>query len=166
MTLRQVAERSGLSPSLISKIERGEVDPTVTTFWKLCNALEVPATLLLVDPMTRQQHIVRAQERRSFVFKEKRSEYIPIHASFDERVEIIEVRMEPGESIDRELITHEGEEIGYVLQGELSVVFPDREERLYPGDSIRFISSTPHRYANPGTDVSISLWVMIKRKMP
>jgi transcriptional regulator with XRE-family HTH domain len=42
LTIKELAEQTGLSSSLISQIEREKVDPTVSTFWKICTVLGFP----------------------------------------------------------------------------------------------------------------------------
>lgn len=62
-----------------------------------------------------------------------------------------------------ELISHRGEEYGFVLEGSLRVKCGEQVYDLNEGDSISFSSLTPHRYMNIGKDVSISIWAMNSR---
>ena len=57
---------------------------------------------------------------------------------------------QPGCSSGDDLFTHEGEEAGYVLSGELTLILGERELHLRPGDSFGFQGSLPHRYVNGG----------------
>ncbi|WP_052947564.1 cupin domain-containing protein [Aneurinibacillus tyrosinisolvens] len=55
-----------------------------------------------------------------------------------------------------------GEEAGIVMRGELQVMLNGRVIHLYEGDNIYFSSTTPHRYINPGTCISLSVWAMAR----
>jgi quercetin dioxygenase-like cupin family protein len=58
-----------------------------------------------------------------------------------------------------EQIHHVGEELGYVLEGELELTLGDQSYSLKAGDSFYFPSTEPHSYRNPGDTVTRILWV-------
>jgi len=58
-----------------------------------------------------------------------------------------------------EQIHHVGEELGYVLEGELELTLGDQSYSLKAGDSFYFPSTEPHSYRNPGDTVARILWV-------
>lgn len=58
-----------------------------------------------------------------------------------------------------EQIHHVGEELGYVLEGELELTLGDQSYSLQAGDSFYFPSTEPHSYRNPGDTVTRILWV-------
>jgi len=63
------------------------------------------------------------------------------------------VEIQPGNMTELELISHSGEECGYVLQGGLKVYLGDQQFHLNEDDSISFSSMIPHHYNNLGNDV-------------
>ncbi|WCK52656.1 XRE family transcriptional regulator [Aneurinibacillus sp. Ricciae_BoGa-3] len=158
-TLKQLAEKTSLSTSLLSQIERGLIDPTVSTFWKISNALNVPVNDFF-HPEGEKHVIIRKQDRRIVDIQNENVSYhylSPVQAG---KMEHILVEIKPGELLQHELVSHAGEECGYVLKGELIVVLHDKEVFLHEGDSIYFPSTVPHRYINPGTGISLSVWAM------
>jgi transcriptional regulator with XRE-family HTH domain len=158
-TLKQLAEKTGLSTSLLSQIERGLIDPTVSTFWKISNALNVPVNDFFHTGG--EQHIItRKQERRIIEIENENISYHYLSPIQVGKMEHILVEIKPGELIQHELVSHAGEECGYILNGQLLVVLSDKEILLHEGDSIYFPSTIPHRYINPGTDASVSVWAM------
>jgi uncharacterized cupin superfamily protein len=54
---------------------------------------------------------------------------------------------------------HEGDEVGYVLEGRLELSIDDKLHALGPGDSFAFPSNLAHTYRNPGTEVTRVIWV-------
>ncbi|HEV7799823.1 MAG TPA: cupin domain-containing protein, partial [Burkholderiales bacterium] len=66
--------------------------------------------------------------------------------------------IEPRTSSD-EQISHAGEELGYVLEGELELALGEERYMLQTGDSFYFSSSVPHSYRNPGKTVTRVLWI-------
>ncbi|MFD1052483.1 cupin domain-containing protein [Kibdelosporangium lantanae] len=68
--------------------------------------------------------------------------------------------VEPGASSDGISHSHAGEEVGYILSGQLRYWVDNESYDLEPGDAINFESTRPHRYENPGTETSVSLWVL------
>ena len=65
--------------------------------------------------------------------------------------------IEPLASSD-EQISHAGEELGYVIEGELELRLADERHLLQAGDSFYFPSTVPHSYRNPGKTVTRVLW--------
>src|SRR5262249_51529519 len=56
-------------------------------------------------------------------------------------------------------IKHEGEEVGYVLEGDLTLTLDGRTYTLHPGDSFVFRSNRQHGYRNPGKTPTRILWI-------
>ena len=70
------------------------------------------------------------------------------------------VHLEPGGNTGDELYTHDGEEAGLVLEGEMTLTVDAETWSLKTGDSFRFASRRPHRFSNPAEDAkAVVLWV-------
>lgn len=162
MTLKQLAEKSGVSASQISQIERGQVMPTLSVFWKVCRALEVPLNYFFGDDGPEEAGlVVRKDQRKRLQLPGSQLHYQLLTPDLRGNIEFLLVEIEPGQTLDpAQKITHLGEECGYVQQGELTVLLGEREYTLQEGDSIHFRSSVPHRYANRSEEKSISIWAM------
>jgi len=159
LTLKELAEQTNLSTSLLSQIERGLVDPTVGTFWKICHALDIPFHRFF-NQMEGEQMVVRKEQRRVMELSDSNVRYHYLSPPHSEKLQFLLVEIQPGEVRKLELVNHSGEECGFVLQGELIVILEDQEIHLREGDSIHFPSTTPHRYVNPGNTPSLSVWAM------
>ncbi|MEH7126279.1 XRE family transcriptional regulator [Bacillus sp. JJ1532] len=158
-TLADLAEKTGLSQGLLSQIERGLVDPTVSNFWKICTALNTPINYFF-DGSKENQFVIRKGEHRLLQLSNdivRYHELMPSHLS-DEQILLVEIL--PGEQSEMELVSHPGVEFGYVIQGEMNIALGEDEISLQAGDSIYFQSTTPHRYVNVGEEKAVSVWVM------
>lgn len=161
LSLKELAAKSGVSISMISQIERGNTDPTLTTLYKLCKGLDVSiSTLLGADEQTTQ--IVRKEERKTVDFPQSNSKYHLLTPINEGSIEMILIQMEPGQQ-DQQLVEHAGEECGFILTGEMTIVLGEEEYILREGDSIRFKSATPHRFVNHTDRVATSIWAMTGR---
>ncbi len=160
LTLIDLAERTGLSVSLISQIERGLVDPTVNNFWKLCQGLEVSINSFFKPEES--SLVVRANERETISFRATCSKvrYQLLSPNRSGAIELLLIEIEPEIQEERDFISHKGEECGFVISGELSVYLEDKKYHLKAGDSICFKSSVPHKFENSGTELSRSIWSM------
>lgn len=158
LSLQELSNKSNVSVGMISQIERGNTDPTITTLYKLCKGLEIPITSLF-EGDEEPQRVVRKNNRKTMFLPNSKVKYQLLTPNLRNSLEVLHVEIEPGQE-DRELIFHQGEECGYVIQGQLTVVLGEEEYLLEEGDSIHFSSTTPHRFINRGDKVSISIWSM------
>lgn len=158
LSLQELAKKSGVSAATISQIERDNVDPTMTTLYKICTALNVTLASLITDNET-SERVVRKNNRKTMFLPNSKVKYQLLTPGIKDDLEMILIELEPGQQ-DRQVITHTGEECGYVLEGQLVVVLDDEEYELEAGDSIYFDSSLPHRFINRGEEKCISVWAM------
>ena len=175
MTVREIARRVGVSPSLISQIERDKVNPSVSTLWSLVSVLglqmgelfsEVPpprgiepvATATSSGPVT-------APGTRSVIDLETGVRWERLTAAHDAVVEFLTVVYPPGAaSCDEDsLVRHGGKEYGYLLSGRLGVKIGFEEYELGPGDAISFDAQMPHRLWCIGTRPAIGIWTIVRR---
>jgi transcriptional regulator with XRE-family HTH domain len=168
-SIRKLAEKAGVSASLVSDVERGKVEPSITTLKRLSDALGTTLTFFFSEPAEERSRVVRAAERVVLRGSDNSSEVgssdgrgvrfelaSPEHA---EGIEAIYGRYEVGASLGDEPVTHEGEEWGMVLSGRLKVWVGDEIHFLDPGDAIWYPSTTPHRMENVADGPTEYIWI-------
>lgn len=162
LTLDEVATRAGCSESMLCKIEKGRVNPSITLLRRLAGALSINIAALFEDS-TAPDIVQRAGERPRLNDNAlKRGDGIVLERvgphgpgiMLETDIHIIAV----GGASDG-LITHEGEEVGYVLEGVVELIVEDRTWRLEAGDSFHFRSERPHGYRNVGDVTARIFWV-------
>lgn len=160
-SIRRLAALAGVSPSLISEVERGRVEPSISVLKRLASALDTNLVFFFTEGLETQGRVVRASERRALRRgRESGGVTFELLAPDDcEALEPIFGHYEVGASMGSEPVTHTGEEWGMVLRGRLKVWVGDEIYFLDPGDSIWFPSSTPHRMANASDEATDYVWV-------
>jgi transcriptional regulator with XRE-family HTH domain len=164
LRLKDVADKAGLSESLISKIENNKTSPSISTLHRLAKALGTSISALFAADESLDQVVQRRQERPIAGRVQSMAEWDGIEAEIivpyvrGRLLEGFVFIMEPGGHSGGTL-RHDGEECGYVLEGCLELVVDEETYILNPGDSFFFNSDRPHSYRNPGTVATRVIWV-------
>jgi transcriptional regulator with XRE-family HTH domain len=172
-SIRSLASLAGVSASLISDVERGKVEPSISTLKRIASALGTTLTYFFSDPSESNGRVVRASERAAVsanMEREPKGEArrairasgIRFELASPEQAENIEAiygRYEIGASMGDDPVTHEGEEWGMVLRGRLKVWVGEEIHFLNPGDSIWFPSTLPHRMENVAKEPTEYIWI-------
>lgn len=154
LTATALAGRVGVSPSLISQIERGTTAPSLEVLWGVARALDLPVgaffdetSALPRDRPSANAVVVRADQRKRLSLPNSVT-YDLLSPDLTRRIELVWVRLGPGEESPRQPWTHPGEEQMVVIQGELVVWVDGEEFDLAEGDAITMDSARPHRAIN------------------
>jgi transcriptional regulator with XRE-family HTH domain len=175
ISLRELARRVGVSPSLVSQIELDRVNPSVSTLYALVTELGMtmsdvfvdngPAPALVVRERRDADGLVAVPDTRSVINLASGVRWERLTPQSDPDVEFLYVVYPVGaESCPEDaLVTHGGREYGYVESGTLGVRVGFDEYVLGRGASIAFDSSSPHRLWTIGSDPVHAIWVVIGR---
>ena len=160
LSMRSLARLSGLSTNALSMIERGRTSPSVSTLYKLSEALEVPITAFFRTVPPRQGIVYRKADERSRVeFQRGLWEGLG-GESFIGRVEPFMLTLEAGATSGPHGLVHSGHEFVICLSGQLEYEVEGGRYSLNPGDSLLFASRLHHRWRNPGKTVANVLFVL------
>ena len=151
MSLEALAERSGVSRSMISLIERAETSPTAVVLEKLAAALNVTLASLFETPVSRSGPVARRSDQVSW--RDPGSGYVRRNVSpggYPTPIQIVEIEFPPGahvayENESRQTPLHH--QI-WVLNGKIAVTVGDREYELGAGDCLAFVLDRPTAYRN------------------
>lgn len=163
MTLKAVADAAGCSESLLSKIENGKASPSLPMLHKVVQVLETNIGWMFEEVDGEEGIIFRAGARPLIALDPlRRGEGISL-----ERV----IPYSPGHMLQCNIhhvdadgasagpIQHSGEEVGYLIAGEIELIVDEKTYKLSPGDSFVFRSELPHHYRNVGTERASIFWV-------
>lgn len=160
LSMRSLARLSGLSTNALSMIERGRSSPSVSTLYKLSEAMEIPITAFFRTVPPKQAIVYRnAEERSSVPFQRGLWEGLG-GESFIGRVEPFMLTLEGGATSGPHNLVHSGHEFVICLQGQLEYEVEGQRYSLEPGDSLLFASKLRHRWRNPGKSVTELLFVL------
>ena len=158
-TLAQAAEDIKISSSLLSQIERGVVNPSISTLRAIADYLETPIGVLLDERITQENALVVRKNERNYSIVRGEGVKFHILSPGNSNLEFMFDEFEAGSSTGDKLYRHEGEECAFVLKGELEITLNDKRFILEEGDFIWFHSTIPHRIRNLGDEKSIAIWV-------
>jgi len=163
LTLKALAAQAGCPDSLLSKIEGGHAAPSLATLHKIVLALSTNVGTLVSGPEVNTSPIQRANERpmTEFPAASKRTSVMLERVIVPGPGQLLQSDIhvfEPLASSD-EQISHAGEELGYLTEGELELALADDLYLLGAGDTFYFPSTVPHNYRNPGNGVTRVLWI-------
>lgn len=170
MTLQDVAEATGLSKPLLSQIENEQVIPPLATLLRIAKAFKVNLhTFFQQEGSTEKCILVRAGESR-VLRRRRHGDSTPpytyhslAYGKKNRNMEPFLIEFEPEEWREELLVSHEGEEFLFILEGELEFHYGDEVMELGPGDSVYYDSSEPHGYATHSTVRPRAVAVMYSR---
>jgi transcriptional regulator with XRE-family HTH domain len=153
LSLRDLAERSGVSAPMLSQVERGETSPTLAIAERIASGLELTLSQLL--RLDERGHVVvtRAGERRTRSRHGHRTEELtpPLPG---QRADVSIHSLDPGAATGRpgDPPLHEpgARETAVVLSGSVSLLIDDERHDLDAGDGVTFDADLPHHFSNEG----------------
>lgn len=155
LTLADLAERTGVSLSFLSQVERGIINPSIISLRKIALALGTTLSSFFDESESTSGPVVRKEERKVLINTDSRLIYQLLSSNRNHRIEFLLSRLEIGASSAESPMAHKGDEAGLVLQGECRFELGNDTYYLKEGDSIYITENTPHRFTNIGTAVLI-----------
>ena len=171
LTVRKLAARIKVSPSLISQIERGRATPSVATLWAIATELGLPVGDLFSDAEAARgtpaaSTPVQLRQTRTTITLAGGVRWERLTPAPDHDVDFVYVVYPVGsESCPPDALSqHGGKEYGYVISGKLGVQIGFDQYALRAGDSISFESHRPHRLWAIGNEAAVAVWTVVNRK--
>jgi len=157
LSQRELAKRAGVTNSTISLIEQNKVSPSVSSLKKVLDGIPISLadffTLDLAGDASDGPYYgaddlpdVGNNDIHYFLVGKRRG---------NRQMCILREVMPPGTDTGDAMLSHDGEEGGVIIQGQVEITVGDRVKVLGPGEAYYFESRTPHRFRNVGNDVAI-----------
>lgn len=151
LTIKELSELTGMSISYISQIERGEIDPSLSSLRKIAGVFHLPLYMLLDDVESMENLTLRKEEQPvsysadsisyRFLTPLPSPEYSPESL-------LIDFSIQPHRQDVAEPVRHHSEELVYVLEGDLVVHIGGNDIVLHPGDTTVVEKNLPHLFRN------------------
>src|SRR3954449_9288094 len=165
LSLQQLAVRSDVSAAAIHKIEQSGMVPTITTLLKLAGALGRPVAYFVDEEEVTSDPtvLIRNGEQKPILTSHTGIDLAGISGAYG-RFFLAGARatVVPGASSGDRPMEHPGEELVYLLEGELEFVVNGQDYCLHPGDSLHFRTVQPHFWRNPGKRDAVALWMALR----
>ena len=155
LSLRDLAERSGVSAPMLSQVERGETSPSIVVAERIAAGLDLTLSQLLRLDERGHVVVIRKRERRGRTHRGHRTEELtpPLPG---QRADVSVHELEPGSwiggSSGQPVEAPGSRETTVVLSGELTLMIDDERHDLETGDSVTFDADLPHHFSNPGRE--------------
>jgi transcriptional regulator with XRE-family HTH domain len=172
-TVRGLAARTDVSPSLISQIERGRATPSVATLWAVATELGIPIGDLFNGPESATKPAasgstapVQQGGSRKTITLAGGVRWERLTPGADDDLEFIHIVYPPGaESCPPDALSrHGGREYGFVISGTLGVQIGFDEHVVRANDSVSFDSTLPHRLWTIGNEPVQAVWAVLNRR--
>jgi transcriptional regulator with XRE-family HTH domain len=159
LTVRALAESSGLNAGYLSQLENEKASPSLDTLVALAGALDIPVSWLVLDdvPVPR---IVRGAERDGWV-GEGGIQFTDVTGSASHDIRIVQMVGQPG--IHSGLHVHDGEESHLVIRGTGRLIYGDQVIEVGPGDFVAWDGRIPHEGEFTGDEPSEVLTITLLR---
>ena len=155
LTVRQVAERTGLSASYVSSVENGYTRPSVSGLLKLSQAYGANILSFYGPSPEPRRRLVRSGEAEVIAMGDP-GVGVALLTPHEGAIELHLFELAPGANSGGSY-RHDGDEFWYVLAGTLGVWLDNEFFRLEVGDCLSFASTDEHRFANLAQGVTMFL---------
>ncbi|MBA1273127.1 cupin domain-containing protein [Stutzerimonas azotifigens] len=151
LSQRELAKRAGVTNSTISMIEKNSVSPSISSLKKVLSGIPMSLVEFFSQDFEQDsdtQVVYRAGELIDISDGNVSMKLIG-RAHPSRAIAFLDETYPPGADTGEEMLTHEGEEAGMLVQGQLELTVNNQIYVLQSGDSYYFESSKPHRFRNP-----------------
>ena len=150
LTLEEASHLTGVSRSMLSAIEKGDVNPTISVLWKIALGYRIKFTSL-IEPAEQPCSVIRAADTEPLTEGDGKYINYPVFP-YDEnrRFETYRIRIDRGGHLEAEPHMAGTEEYVTVFSGSVRIEAGAETVDLAEGDSVHFAADVPHSYRNTG----------------
>ena len=162
-TLRALADASGLSPSMLSLVERGQASPSIGSLIVIANALQITMADLMAAEEPKRKTIVVHSSEAPIIETRKHVVRRLLKQDREHGVSVALNEYQPHTGSAEHPISHEGFEYGFVLEGALTIEVDGVAHIVSAGDLIAYSSRLRHKIWNHGDRKVRTLWFNLDR---
>jgi transcriptional regulator with XRE-family HTH domain len=160
LSIRALAEKSGLAVNTLSLIENSKTSPSVSTLQQVAAALDVPITAFFeTDTPPARIVFTKVDSRPGANFAHGTLADLGVGMA-DRVVQPFIIKLEPNRGSGANPIVHTGHEFVYCLKGRIVYTIEDHTYLLEPGDSLLFESHLPHRWENVDAEPAQAILIL------
>ncbi len=162
---RQLAEKAGLTPSMLSQIESGRLTPSLHTLGKLAGAFGVPIASLFEPAPNGRLHVSRKTDYPVVSFDGSSEKWHVLGTGlFQGKIRAVVSTLGPrskGVKTDKVILGPGQMKLFYVIEGKVALHYNGDTHLLEAGDSAYLDGGTPHGWENVGAKTAKALWVIL-----
>ncbi len=162
-SLAQLAQRAGMSPAAVHKIEKSGMTPTIASLMKIAAALGRSVSFFVEEPATPDVSVVRGDDRTKVYTSKQGLDLRNISGRYGPfLIAGAEAIVEPYADSGPTPMNHPGEELVIVTEGAMVFTVDGQPHELEAGDSIHFRTLLPHSWSNPGEQPARAIWLVVR----
>lgn len=162
---RQLAEKAGLTPSMVSQMESARLTPSLHTLGKVAGALGVPIASLFESERPGRLQVTRKADCPVVSFDGSTEQWRVLGAGlFQGKIRAVVSTLGPraqGVKTDKVILAPGQMKLFYVLEGKVALLYNGSRHQLEAGDSAALDAGTPHCWENLGSRLARALWVIL-----
>lgn len=155
MSQRELASRAGLTNGTISLIEQNKTSPSIASLKSLLDAIPMSiAEFFATLEDTNETKIFFAADELTEVAPQSGPSAVSLRQlgnATTHTLQILDESYPPNADTGPELLSHDGEEGGLIVEGEIEITVGDQVRVLGPGEGYLFDSRQLHRFRNIGS---------------
>ena len=164
---KELAKRVGVTPSTISQVESNLIYPSLPALFKMAEVLAVDVgTFFKGGPDSDAKAVFTDADASDIQFtgagRDKLTGRLLTPLDFDPPAEPFLMEIDPGAKIPTHFFVHKGDEMGYLIQGELQMKLEKSTHLVRTGELIYLRRSIPSQWENPGPEPARLLWIKIR----
>lgn len=148
MSIRELSQCSGVTPSMLSQMERGLVNPSINTLKQIAHSLDVPMFLFFKEDDNKELVVHKGMRKVIGHPEEKDTVYELLTPDVSGMIEFCLMEIPPESESGTAAQKHNGEEVAYVLEGTVEIQIDAVTYSLIEGDSIRIPAMNFHKWMN------------------
>lgn len=158
MTIDELADKTGLKATHLKAIEEGKDFLPVADILKISRVLTIDPDLLFQSEKEKKRN---EQRKKDFSLREESYQYdVLAPGPKESHLRTFRVTIPPNSEHPKVKYQHEGEEVIYMLQGEMEIRVGSKTHMLKKGETLHFDSSKRHSLKNPGTKKAVFIDVI------
>lgn len=157
LSQRQLAKRSGVSNATISMVEKGSLNPTISTLFKLLSAVPISITEFWEDGFEAPARVFYSFDDLTRIQHNKVTSWRVGSGTPGDAMTFMYERYEPGMDGGEIRIDQDHEIVGFIIEGRLELTVGEHRRVLKAGDAYRFNGRIPHRLRVSGSEPVISI---------
>jgi transcriptional regulator with XRE-family HTH domain len=162
-SLAQLAQRAGVSPAAVHKVEKSGMTPTIASLMKIASALGKSVSYFVEEPSTPDVSVVRAEQRAQVYTSKQGLDLRNVSGRYGPfLIAGAEALVEPHADSGPTPMNHPGEELVIVHEGSMTFTVDGQSYELAEGDSIHFRTRLPHSWCNPTDEPARATWLVVR----
>lgn len=161
VSIKDLAEKAGVTSSLLSQIERGLANPSLNSLRAIAQALDVPITVFFQEPINGAALVVKKSLRKKLILPDSDDVvYELLSSNANKQIEFALMNIKPGVKSVETPMAHTGEEAAIIFGGTIKLMIGGEEIILEDGDSVCIPPNTPHLWHNVGERDTIVIFAV------